>query len=233
MISTLSVVSVESQELPAATSQLVVVVSANWEAAQAELWCMEKTTEGWRVALSWPVTIGKKGLGWGRGLHTISDGPVKKEGDLKSPAGLFTLEKRLYGYAPNPPPGTRLLYAQTNKEWLWVDDPASRYYNQMVQKKTITMPDWNSYEEMRRDDNLYQWLLVVEHNLQPSVPGAGSCIAIHLWRSPQTPTAGCTAMSEENLLRLAAWLDPQRSPLLLQLPLPVYEVWRGRLTLPR
>lgn len=219
-------------ELPPDCRQLVVVTSASWDTQEATLCCLEKTPSGWRPALAaWPVIIGKNGLGWGRGLHAAGVGPVKKEGDRKAPAGLFTLEKRLYGYAEKAPMATKLAYLQTSKDWLWIDDPASGHYNRMVQK-SITDCDWNSFEEMRRDDDLYKWMLVVEHNARPIVPGCGSCISIHLWHSPQTPTAGCTAMSEENLLRLIAWLDPRLNPLLLQLPQAVYDKWRGTLLLP-
>ena len=64
-------------------------------------------------------------------------------------------------------------------------------------------------------DGLYRWGIVVGHN-PANQPGAGSCIFIHLWRGPGQPTAGCTAMSEENLPRILAWLDPALDPRLVQ-----------------
>jgi D-alanyl-D-alanine dipeptidase len=50
------------------------------------------------------------------------------------------------------------------------------------------------------------------------VKGQGSCIFFHLWRNEKTPTVGCTAMPEPILVELLAWLDPEKSPLLVQLP---------------
>ena len=71
---------------------------------------------------------------------------------------------------------------------------------------------------MRRDDILYKWGVVVDHNAA-AIPGAGSCIFLHIWKSSSAPTAGCTAMPESDLVRLLRWLDPARHPILIQLPL--------------
>jgi hypothetical protein len=48
---------------------------------------------------------------------------------------------------------------------------------------------------MLRQDGRYALGAVVAHNSTPPVPGAGSCIFLHVWESPVTPTAGCTAMA--------------------------------------
>jgi L,D-peptidoglycan transpeptidase YkuD (ErfK/YbiS/YcfS/YnhG family) len=75
---------------------------------------------------------------------------------------------------------------------------------------------------MRRDlhadgDQRYRLGLVIEHNAQ-AVPGAGSCIFAHLWKSPSDPTAGCTAMAEPAMQALLGWLDPARNPVFVLLP---------------
>ena len=59
--------------------------------------------------------------------------------------------------------------------------------------------------------------IVVEHNPR-NIPGAGSCIFIHLWRGAKTGTAGCTILREADLFTLARWLDASRQPVLIQLP---------------
>ena len=46
------------------------------------------------------------------------------------------------------------------------------------------------------------------------------------------PTAGCTAMSEENLRAMIAWLDPSRHPLYILLPAKEYLRLRGAWGLP-
>ncbi|MGB3544100.1 MAG: hypothetical protein WBA11_14375, partial [Rubrivirga sp.] len=46
----------------------------------------------------------------------------------------------------------------------------------------------------------------------------GSCIFMHVWRGPGTSTAGCTAMPDERLQSVMAWLDADAAPVLVQLP---------------
>ena len=62
-------------------------------------------------------------------------------------------------------------------------------------------------EKMLRDDGLYKWGVFVEHN-PAAAPGAGSCIFLHIWKDSTTPTTGCTAMAEKDLVKLLRWLDP-------------------------
>jgi hypothetical protein len=78
---------------------------------------------------------------------------------------------------------------------------------------------------MRRDihhkDDLYKLGLLVGYNpdahRDPDTgKGAGSCIFLHIWRGPARPTVGCTAMPEESMQALIAWLDPGAKPLLVQ-----------------
>jgi D-alanyl-D-alanine dipeptidase len=84
---------------------------------------------------------------------------------------------------------------------------------------------------MRRADDLYKWGIFVAHN-SAAIPGAGSCIFIHVWRNPSAATVGCTAMPEENLVQLLRWLDPASDPVLIQMPRPDYTAFQRDLDLP-
>lgn len=214
------------------SNKLVVVISQDWQSSRAKLFCLQKKANLWNVVMSWNVLIGRNGLGWGRGIElpVKRQGPEKKEGDGKAPAGLFALRRILYGYNPVAPSNIVWPYKQMTSCHIGVDDPASSYYNQILDKTTIPQPDWNSYEEMKRNDILYQWLLVVEHNTQDIRSGAGSCIFFHLTKNSFSPTAGCTAMKEKELLSMVEWLGEEPKPLLLQLPFPVYNSLRKQLT---
>jgi D-alanyl-D-alanine dipeptidase len=75
---------------------------------------------------------------------------------------------------------------------------------------------------MARPDDLYKWVINIEQNFPDVKAGCGSCIFFHVWRKPNSPTEGCTAMSETNIVTLLKWLDPQSEPLLVQLPKTVY-----------
>ena len=68
---------------------------------------------------------------------------------------------------------------------------------------------------------------MVDYNRQAPKPGAGSCIFLHVWRSPEKGTAGCTAMAEQDLQAILGWLRNEKNPLLVQMPRAEYEkVWK-------
>ena len=84
---------------------------------------------------------------------------------------------------------------------------------------------------MRRGDELYHYGVVVGYN-QPPVAGAGSCIFLHVWKSAQAGTDGCTAMDPAEMVSLLSWFDPRKNPLLVQMPQAQYQQMRKRWALP-
>jgi L,D-peptidoglycan transpeptidase YkuD (ErfK/YbiS/YcfS/YnhG family) len=178
-----------------------------------------------------PVVLGKKGMAWGRGLVEFKQGAPKVEGDNKAPAGIFRLGPA-FGYAPrSAAPWIKLPYIPLTKYSEGIDDPHSRYYNQLVDRSKIAKIDWRSSEQMLRADVLYKWGIVVAHN-PAATPGAGSCIFLHIWKNSHTATVGCTAMAEGDLVALLRWLDPSKRPVLIQMPRPDYETLRATFRLP-
>jgi D-alanyl-D-alanine dipeptidase len=179
------------------------------------------------------VVVGKKGLGPGRGLVRVdfAGASAKKEGDNRAPAGIFRLSSA-FGYAPaRSAAWVKLPYLALSKQVEGVDDPNSRYYNKLVDRSKVARIDWRSSEQMRRDDVRYKWGVVVDHN-PAAIPGAGSCIFLHIWMSSATFTSGCTAMPESDLVRLLRWLDPARHPILIQMPKAAYQSVRSKYGLP-
>ncbi|HXB53388.1 MAG TPA: L,D-transpeptidase family protein [Vicinamibacteria bacterium] len=206
--------------VPAESRQLVLSVGASWTAlsARVRLFDRENAAANWRpLGDSFDASLGRTGLAWGRGLHPSGlEGPSKKEGDGKSPAGVFELREAT-GYAPEPPPGTRLAYRTATPDLRCVDDPSSSFYNRLV-NETRVRKDWASAEMMHRGDDLYRLVIWVGHNDGPPAAGAGSCIFLHLRSSPGSVTEGCTAMGGEPMERLLRWLDPALRPVLVQIP---------------
>lgn len=231
----------------AQSKQLIVVATPSWDAIDGRLQRFERASQPglWRpVGDPIPIVVGKSGLGWGIGLAATDDpdvraaqDPIKKEGDGKSPAGVFALGTA-FGYAAQPLPGLKFPYLTLTASVECVDDVRSKYYNRVVDRTTVA-PDWNSSEHMRDTGESYRWGIVVDHNgmvegdkKTAPAPGGGSCIFLHIWYSAGRGTAGCTAMSQANLETLLLWLDPRRTPLLVQLPEPVYGRLRSRWKLP-
>lgn len=173
-------------------------------------------------------------MAWGRGLHPGTSGVGKIEGDGCAPAGIFAITA-LFGAAPADSLLARvakLPYQPATPDLKAIDDPASQYYNRIVDQSTVAQPDWASCEDMLRNDQRYVIGAVVAHNAEPVTPGAGSCIFLHVWEGDGQPTAGCTAMALADMRDVASWLDGAARPLLAQLPQPEYEALRDAWGLP-
>lgn len=206
--------------VPNTCHQVVLVLSPEAKSIPARLWLLERSspTDEWHATSGpIPVTLGRNGLAWGEGEHTMPapEGfPIKQEGDGCSPAGVFQIPFA-FGYAPaNEATKIRLRYVPVTDTLAGVDDVNSKYYNQVIDASTVTK-DWQSNETMLRPDGLYRWGAFIAHNPR-NESGRGSCIFFHLWTGPTGPTAGCTAMTEENVVALLSWLDPAKEPRLVQ-----------------
>ncbi len=220
-----------------ATRQLVVVLTPNWNAPQGRLARFERVTGGdWRpVGGSFPVTVGRSGSGWGRGVHAPQiDGPQKMEGDGRAPAGVFAIGPA-FGSAGSA--ATRLPYAAMQREHWCIDVPGSPLYNRIVDTREVgERAIEGSTEPMRRDlhkngDGRYRLGFVIEHNAA-GIGRAGSCIFAHLWEGPGVPTAGCTAMSDADMATLLGWLDPGATPRFVLLPVQAYARLQAEWDLP-
>lgn len=210
-------------KIPQRHQQVVLVIAENWNSPTGVLQLYHRNDTGWILTgKKTEIVLGKNGLGWGRGLHSSSfPGPEKVEGDGKAPAGIFEFGEA-FGYDKTPPLGVKLPYRQSIERDYWVDAINSAEYNSWV-----TIPDdkdndpkkyWSSIERMKRRDHLYELGVVVKHNMDPAIVAKGSAIFLHVWRTSGSFTLGCTAMSKENLTSILAWLEPEKKPILIQIP---------------
>jgi D-alanyl-D-alanine dipeptidase len=223
-----------------ASTQVLVVTTQDWNGVDGTLQTYERPSarKRWKaVGETISVVVGKSGLGWGAGVASAHEagrrgtgGPVKKEGDGKSPAGIFRLSTA-FGYAAQGQPGWKMPYVSLTPSVECVDDARSKFYTRVLDRAAVT-PDWSSSEQMLRPDGLYRWGVMIDHNAEPVITGAGSCIFLHIWLGPAVGTTGCTAMAQEQLESLLGRLDPARKPLLVQLPRPQYKKLRRRWKLP-
>ncbi|HEY4366998.1 MAG TPA: hypothetical protein VGN07_07150 [Steroidobacteraceae bacterium] len=205
--------------------QLVLVTTADWNANRGSLQTFQMQDDRWQaVAPAVPVTIGTAGSAWGIGLHDAQPGPKKREGDGRSPAGVFSIGEA-FGYASSAQTGLRY-QAMTEADYC-IDVDASPLYNQIVDARKVGVAAvTGSTEPMRRDihvsgDQRYKIGFVIEHN-PAGTHAAGSCIFAHLWKAPGEPTSGCTAMDEPVMKRLLAWLRPEDRPIFVLLPRAEY-----------
>jgi L,D-peptidoglycan transpeptidase YkuD (ErfK/YbiS/YcfS/YnhG family) len=222
-------------ELKPENQQALLMLSDDWQSQQGVLYRFERLNDKWQIIGSQvSVVLGRSGLAWGKGLHPAQTGVVKKEGDGKAPAGVFTLGNA-FGYLTKL--NTELAYQQMSANDYCIDVNGSPYYNQIVTKLKVGEEGVkDSSEPMRRDihlngDHKYKRGLVVKHNPQ-NISAAGSCIFMHIWQAPNIATAGCTAMDEQKLTTLLSWLDPSKNPIYIALPKAEYFFKKSAWALP-
>ena len=209
--------------------QLVVSVAPGWNATGGRLQLFERKGAGWVAnGPAWPVLYGKNGLVWGRGvLGTGEPGTHKQERDGRAPCGVFRIGT-IYTYDAALPAGARYPFRTVGAGDAWVDDVTSENYNRHVVVDADHPPPWFAQQKMRHGDFAYRWLVEIRHNSDPPVSGAGSAIFFHIRRGPMRPSAGCTTMAEENLVKLIQWLRADQQPHYALLPRTEYEAkWKA------
>lgn len=109
----------------------------------------------------------------------------KIEGDGKTPLGEFELGI--------------ILSMQKNitEDMYWIDDPKSKYYNQLVDVTKIEK-DWNSAEHLIDYPVEYEYLIEVKTNPN-NIPGKGSALFLHCENGKET--AGCIAI-DRNIMKM-------------------------------
>jgi hypothetical protein len=220
--------------------QVVMVLVPDWEATTGRVRRFARDAMGhWRaVGPSAEVVVGRGGSGWGRGIHPDAPeaalpGPQKREGDGRSPAGIFALGP---AFGSRPTLETGLEYLPLERGHWCIDVADSPHYNQIVHEEDVGQTGIaGSSEPMRRDlhrgDDQYRVGCVIGHNPE-HVANLGSCIFAHPWIDATTPTAGCVGMAEPTLVTMLAWLDAAASPRLVLLPVPEYQRLREAWGLP-
>ena len=147
-------------------------------------------------------------LRWSRGnaVAAVGRGGVKAdkhEGDGATPAGIYPLVSILYRPDRLAAPRSRLPVKPLTPSDGWVDESSDANYN-----RPVSLPYPASAEQMWREDDLYDALVVIGYNMEPIVPGAGSAIFLHIATPDFAPTAGCVAVQKEVLLGLLPLLGP-------------------------
>lgn len=124
----------------------------------------------------------------------------KKEGDGATPLGEFPLRKCWYRADRLNAPKTQLPLRIINENDGWCDDPQSTDYN-----KHILLPHTaNSFENLHRQDHVYDLIIPLGYNDSPIVKGKGSAIFMHIAHDDYRGTEGCIALAKQDLLEVLA-----------------------------
>jgi L,D-peptidoglycan transpeptidase YkuD (ErfK/YbiS/YcfS/YnhG family) len=229
-------------QIPSNTSQLIIGIAPNQNSSYVTLSIFEKSNTGWKQASpAWKGRLGRNGLAWGIGLHPNNlPGMMKKEGDGRSPAGIFKIGSEsgyAFGYASAISKRPNLPYKQITTRDLWVEDVSSPYYNRHILIPHQPKTSWEKKAQMRQGDFAHSLKLFIAHNegtsARRAIPNAGSSIFFHIWRGNGTKaTAGCTTMQAEKLKSLISKIDPAKNPIYVLLTDADYKKYRAAWNLP-
>ena len=133
--------------------------------------------------------VGKNGLDY-----------KKKEGDYKTPKGIFKLNKLYFREDRLGKVKCKIKKKVITKKMAWCDDPNHRKYNE-----EITISKKMRKENLYRKDHKYDYIITINHN-HKKIPYKGSAIFIHL-TNDYKPTAGCVALKKKDFEILLKIID--------------------------
>lgn len=188
---------VEPTKEPAATDEAgsghsqAIVVIATGHTAKVTLY--EQTGGVWEKLVDTKGCVGKNGI--------TAD---KREGDKKTPSGVFALS---FAFGTEKP-DTGLDFRQITNDSYWVDDADSEYYNTWQEG----YKGWKSAEKLSEYARYYHYAVATDFNAKCE-PGRGSAIFLHC--KLKAYTSGCVAVPESALLAMLKRLDPAKKPVII------------------
>ena len=188
--------------------QVVVAFKIDGKDKDYKVMGLEKTKRKWKLAIA-PVqaSIGRNGF---------AQENEKTEGDGKTPNGLYALGQ-LFSYEATV--DTKIPFQQVDSLDKWIDDSTSNDYNKYVRGATTA----KSFEHLKLNSIDYKYCIVIEYNTNPVVKGKGSAIFFHVADEKYSPTAGCVAIAESDMLVFLKWFKPRKKKAMLSIG--IVEVW--------
>jgi len=150
---------------------------------------------GWLTAgaLTIPVALGRGGI--------LAN---KREGDGGTPRGSFHPRQLWWRGDRHSRPQTFLPARMITGADAWCEDPRDRHYNQWIR-----LGSEQGGDRLKRPDQLYDFIIEIDHNTRPRIAGRGSAVFLHLARDNFGPTAGCVSMTKSAMLQLLRRMGPR------------------------
>ncbi len=188
------------------TRQVITVNhTTSWHAV-VSLW--RKSDGHWERRLR--VRDGRTGYG---GLVREKD---RSQGTGTTPLGTYSLTES-FGNVRRPP-GTGLPFHRVRRGDYWVQDNASRHYNELRSKRRggfrwwLPPSDDNSSERLADYDRQYAWSVVIDFNRPDPVRNRGSGIFLHV--NGDGATAGCVSVPRPAMRSTLSRLRPGLHPVI-------------------
>jgi L,D-peptidoglycan transpeptidase YkuD (ErfK/YbiS/YcfS/YnhG family) len=186
-------------------TQIITVTAVSGSSTTAKLAAWAKSGNQWRrVAGPYLAHLGANGVG------------KTSERMSRTPAGSFTMTQA-FGYYGNP--GTKLPYHRTAPADFWVEQVGNKYYNRLracpsMSASVCGFIPGNPSEHLAYELPYYNYAVVIDYNTANAPggikQGAGSGFFLHV--TDGTPTAGCVAITQPQLLQLMKWISPNAHP---------------------
>lgn len=188
-------------------SQVVTVKVATSTSTYATVEAWQRQADGRyrRMAVFTSARVGAKGVG------TTYDGLAR------TPTGRYPLSQP-FGLKANP--GSTFPYFKVDGNDVWAGDPLSpSTYNRHVRCAPYTCPfRVTGYSErLINYPGVYNYSMFIGYNAPApygsgAVPGKGAAFFVHVKNS--SPTGGCVAVSEAQMIWLLRWLKPAYYPII-------------------
>ena len=143
-----------------------------------------------------PAVVGKNGPG------------KQSEGDTKTPLGTWEIGN---AYGINDNPGSLIPYTKVTEDMYWCATGSNgKKYNTLIYRSNNPNADYSEDEHLIDYPIVYNYLLDLGYN-KAGAPYAGNAIFLHCWRGPDSPTGGCVAVAEENMVTILKTITPGTS----------------------
>jgi len=178
-------------------TQVIAVSASGYGQTLATLTAYQLDTTGWHQVFGpWQANVGYAGF---------APPGQKREGDGRTPSGSFGFDF-FFGVSDNP--GVQFPFrAVTGRNIVWDDDPSSPLYNQWLD---TSVSNAGTAPEPMDQVPAYDYGAVIAYNMDPTVPGVGSAIFLHV--STGAATTGCVSLPTAELLAVLRWLSPAAQP---------------------
>jgi L,D-peptidoglycan transpeptidase YkuD (ErfK/YbiS/YcfS/YnhG family) len=129
-------------------------------------------------------------------------GDKEIEGDNVTPRGTYRIVKIYYRKDRIKKITSKFKLIEITQTMGWCNDIKSKKYNQLIK-----VPTKYSHEKLYRKDNVYDLILVLNYNMNPTIKNKGSAIFIHVTRENYQSTQGCIALKKNNLIKLISKIN--------------------------
>ena len=75
--------------------------------------------------------------------------------------------------------------------------------NSIAKKNYLEDKEYQPYERLYKKENIYDIILVLNYNMNPTIKNKGSAIFIHVAKKNYKKTEGCVAIDKRSLIKIA------------------------------